>query len=152
MGSEELKNLEKQVTPWIEKRLTYGGIILNKKLLIILTAFVLLAGWNLWPEKVKEVEVYKMASFSSMKEETKITFSDQRTVKAFKRAFKRARKQPGAVDMVDPDYKIILGEEIYFLWIDKKHGTIMNLEDTNTIYTLSWWSAVRVGGLLDIQE
>lgn len=136
----------------MEKRLTYGGIFLNKRLLIILTAFVLLAGWNLWPEKVKEVEVYKMASFSTVKEETKITFSDQRTVKAFKSAFKRASKQSGAVDMADPHYKVILGEESYFLWIDKKHGTIMNLEDTNTIYTLSWWSAGRVGGLLDIQE
>jgi hypothetical protein len=127
-------------------------IILKKRLLIILAAFVLLAGWNLWPEKVKKVEVYKMASFSSVKEESKITFSDQRTVKAFRSAFKKARKQSGAVDMVDPDYKVILGEESYFLWIDKNHGTIMNLEDTNTIYTLSRWSAVRIGRLLGRDE
>ncbi|MGD6843395.1 hypothetical protein ACQCVH_12850 [Bacillus infantis] len=125
---------------------------MSKRLLITITAFVLLAGWNLWPEKVKTVEVYKMTSFSSVKEDSKITFSSQRSVKAFRSAFKKARKQSGAVDMVDPDYKVILGEESYFLWLDKNHGTIMNLEDTNTIYTLSWWSAGKVGRLLDIQE
>lgn len=89
-----------------------------------------------------------MASFSSVKEESKITFSGHRTIKAFRSAFKKARKQPGAVDMADPHYKVILGEESYFLWGDKNHGTIMNLEDTNTIYKLSRWSAVRIGRML----
>lgn len=121
---------------------------MKKRLLIILAAFVLLAGWNLWPEKVKKVEVYKMASFSSVKEKTLITYYDSQSVKTFKNAFKKARKQPGVVYMAEPHYKVILGEDSYFLWINKNHGTIMNFKDTNTIYTLSRWSAVKIGRLL----
>ncbi len=122
---------------------------MKKWLLIILSAFVLLAGWNMWPEKVKKVEVYKMHASAG---EKSITISDSKSVQTFRNAFRNAKKQPGIVDMADPEYKVAMGNKIYFLWIDEEHGTIMNMEDTHRIYTLSRFSAVKIGRVLSRQE
>lgn len=46
-------------------------------------------------------------------------------------------------------FKIEIGEETYFLWIDEKSGTIMNTEDTHTIYSLSNNSIKQVNELLN---
>ncbi|MGD6901196.1 hypothetical protein [Bacillus infantis] len=118
---------------------------MKKRLLIILAAFVLLAGWNLWPEKVEKVEVYKMHASEG---EKSITISDSKSVRIFRNAFRNAKKQPGIVDMAEPDYKVAMGNKIYFLWIDEEHGTIMNIDDTHRIYALSHWSVVKIGILL----
>jgi hypothetical protein len=66
--------------------------------------------------------------------------TDKSTIDTIKNAIKSATKQPGIVDMADPQYKINIGDEIYFLWLDRSDGTIgtiMNFKDTHTIYTLS---------------
>jgi len=51
--------------------------------------------------------------------------------------------------MADPEYKVELGDESYFLWVSEEYGTIMNLNDTNTIYTLSKSSAKTIKELLN---
>ena len=50
--------------------------------------------------------------------------------------------------MDDPQYKVELGEETYFLWIHEESGTIMNTKDTHTIYSLSDPSVKKVSELI----
>lgn len=86
-------------------------------------------------KKSEKIIVYKMD-----KETKQIVISDKDAIKTINKAIKSAIKQPGIVDMEDPQYKINIGDEIYFLWLtrfDGTIGTIMNNNDTHTIYTLS---------------
>ena len=44
----------------------------------------------------------------------------------------------GIVNMAEPQYTIKLENEKYFLWLDEtNNATIMNAEDTHTIYTIA---------------
>jgi hypothetical protein len=82
----------------------------------------------------------KIIVFKLDKETKKIVISDIDAINTIKKAIKSAIKQPGIVDMADPQYKINIGDEIYFLWLTRSDGTIgviMNFKDTHTIYTLS---------------
>jgi len=86
-------------------------------------------------KRSEEITVYKMD-----KETKQIVISDKDTIKTINKAIKGSIKQPGIVDMADPQYKINMGDEIYFLWLTRSDGTIgtiMNFKDTHTIYTLS---------------
>ena len=96
-----------------------------------------------------KVDVYEMESFSDIKQDSLISFTDPKIVSDFVKTFKNAKKEPGIVDMADPKYKIEFGQESYFLWISEDHGTIMNVEDTHTIYTLSKSSAKMIYELLN---
>jgi hypothetical protein len=77
-----------------------------------------------------------------------LVIEDAKTVEMIKKAVEKAKKQPGIVKMADPEYKIEIAEETYFLWIDEISGTIMNTEDTHTIYSLSNTSTKQVNELL----
>lgn len=55
----------------------------------------------------------------------------------FKRALSNSQKEPGIINMANPQYQFNVDEESFFLWITKESGTIMNTEDTHTIYSLS---------------
>lgn len=49
-----------------------------------------------------------------------------------------AEPMPGAVKMTFPPYKVKLATSEYYLWInEKKNGSIVNLDNTHTMYTLS---------------
>lgn len=58
-------------------------------------------------------------------------------IDVIKKAVSDSKKEPGIVNMTNPQYRFSIGEETYFLWINEKSGTIMNTKDTHTIYTLS---------------
>ena len=90
-----------------------------------------------------------MKSFSAIEEDSSTTFTDSKVVKDFIKAFNNAKREPGIVNMADPEYKVELGDESYFLWVSEEYGTIMNLNDTNTIYTLSKSSAKTIKELLN---
>ena len=62
----------------------------------------------------------------------------------FTKAVENAKKEPGIVNMANPQYKFSIGEESYFLWITEDSGTIMNRKDTHTIYSLSSSSVKEV--------
>jgi hypothetical protein len=86
-------------------------------------------------KKAEEITVYKLDE-----ESKQFVISDQDAIITIKNAIKSATKQPGIVDMANPQYKIHIGDEIYFLWLsmsDGAIGTIMNFKDTHTIYTFS---------------
>ena len=90
-----------------------------------------------------------MESFSDIKKDSFTSFTDSKVVDDFVKAFNNAEKMPGKVDMADPEYKVEFGEESYFLWISEESGTIMNLKDTHTIYTLSKSSAKTINELFN---
>lgn len=98
--------------------------------------------------KIEKVDVYEMKSFSEIEENSLITFTDNKVVDIFINSFKEAKKEPGVVDMTEPEYQVELGEDKYFLWISEDHGTIMNSKDTHTISTLSKHSAKSIYKLL----
>ncbi|MDF2066535.1 hypothetical protein [Bacillus sp. Cr_A10] len=58
-------------------------------------------------------------------------------IEIFTKAVSDSKKEPGIVNMTDPQYQFSIGEESYFLWITEDSGTIMSTKDTHTIYTLS---------------
>lgn len=97
----------------------------------------------------EKVSVYEMKSFAEIRKNSLITFTDTKVETAFEEAFHSAERVPGIVDMADPDYRVEFGDEAYFLWISDEHGTIMNTNDTHTIYTLSKSSAKMLYQLLN---
>ncbi|MFD1738694.1 hypothetical protein ACFSCX_19425 [Bacillus salitolerans] len=70
------------------------------------------------------------------------------TIEMINEAIENAEKQLGIINMADPEFKIEIGEETYFLWIDEKSGTIMNIEDTHTIYSLSVSSVNQINEII----
>ncbi|WNF38774.1 hypothetical protein RJD24_10270 [Bacillaceae bacterium IKA-2] len=96
------------------------------------------------PKSIDKVIIYEMENFSVVKEETAIGLTTKKEIEVFQNAFSSAVKQSGVVDMVDPNFKVDLGEETYFLWISEGSGTVMNTKDTHTIYSLSKKSATEV--------
>ncbi len=97
---------------------------------------------------IGKVDVYEMESFSVLKQDSLISYTDSDAVDDFVKGFAKAKSEPGAADMVDPEYQVEFGEESYYLWISETHGTIMNLKDSHTIYTLSKKSAETIYGVL----
>lgn len=94
----------------------------------------------------EEISIYKMKSEN---EPTVLTKKDDRNT--IKHAIKSAKKEPGIVNMADPQFKIHLGDESYFLWItnsNRLNGTIMNTEETHTIFSLSEQSSEELNEIL----
>lgn len=101
-------------------------------------------------QQIDSVTIYKMKSFSKVDEEfSSIVIKESEDVKSLKSAFENAKKEPGIVNMADPQYKVEMGDEAFYLWINDESGTIMNLKDTHTIYTLSGKAVRLINGLLE---
>ena len=126
-----------------------GGDMVWHKLFIVVMMFSLLIIGACANSTVEKVEVYEMASFSEAKSGTSRTFTEFKSVDAFVKAFARANKEPGIVDMIDPGYQVEFDGKSYFLWINEDHGTIMDTIDTHTIYTLSKKSVEKIYELLN---
>lgn len=119
-----------------------------------LTRFGLLIGFILFLNgcssvSVDQVNVYEMENFADAKSDSLISYTDTEDIETFVNAFKTAKKEPGVVDMAEPDYRVEFGEESYFLWISPELGTIMNENDTNTIYSLTKRSAKEIYELVN---
>jgi hypothetical protein len=100
-------------------------------------------------EKIEQVDVYEMESFSKVNKDLYASFSDSKDVNVFVIAFKKVNKKPGIFDVSDPQYKVVLGEESYYLWINATYGSIMYENDSYTLYTLSKRSAKKIYDLLE---
>lgn len=92
---------------------------------------------------LEEVIIYTMKNDSK-----KVTFKEKEAIRTIEEAIKGAEKQPGIVNMADPHFKMELGEETYFLWLNETSGTIMNANDTHTIYSLSKKSIIQLNEML----
>lgn len=100
-------------------------------------------------EKVDEVSVYEMQTFEDVKDIPVRTFTKRNEILVFEKAIQRAKKQRGIVDMADPQYKVALGGKSFFLWVSPKHATIMDVENTHTIYSVSSRSSKNLNELLN---
>lgn len=78
-----------------------------------------------------------------------VTYTDSEANRTIVKAFKKAKKEPGIVDMADPEYQVDFGENSYYLWVDERQGTIMDLDDTHTIYSLSEKSSKAVYKIIE---
>lgn len=78
----------------------------------------------------------------------KVVIENTATIEMLKEIIDHAEKQPGVVNMADPEFRMAVGEETYFLWIDEKSGTIMNTKDANTIYSLPASSVNQINELI----
>ncbi|RKD24559.1 hypothetical protein BEP19_09270 [Ammoniphilus oxalaticus] len=92
-----------------------------------------------------------MSSFTEMKENSLITFTDKNIVNDFKKAFKDAKRLPGMVNVVDPQYRVELGSEAYFLWLNEADGMIMNVEETHTLHIISESSTAKIRNVTTIK-
>lgn len=82
------------------------------------------------------VKLNELVSFSKVKTETEKTYTDELEVEIFRNAIEHAIKLDGIVDVVDPMYKFKLDGKEYFLWLHDAGGSIMETNDTHTIYKL----------------
>lgn len=69
--------------------------------------------------------------------DTTITFAKEEDVSIFKHAVTTAERLSGIVNVVDPPYSFTSGSETYSLWLSEHSGSIMNMNDTHTLYILS---------------
>lgn len=122
-----------------------GVLFLGKIIILIFTLFTLTSCSF---EKIDEIYLFEMESFSVVKEESLIILDEQTEINQLRNAIDSAKKKQGIADMADPEYKIEIGKNTYYLWISEDSGTIMNLENTYTIYSLTKYSAKRVDKII----
>ena len=86
----------------------------------------------------------KSISISKTKSSNEITIDDKETLEAFQDIFSSAVREPGIVNMADPEFYMEVvydkdNQQSLNLWIGEKgqRSTFMKIEDTNTIYTVS---------------
>ncbi|MCZ8538603.1 hypothetical protein M9R32_15605 [Paenisporosarcina quisquiliarum] len=65
-----------------------------------------------------------------------IELKETEEIDLFTKAVNDSIKEPGIVNMTNPQYQFTIGKESYLLWIAEDSGTIMNTKDTHTIYSL----------------
>ena len=86
----------------------------------------------------KKIKVQEMISFSKEKKDSAITITDSEKVKTIETAIREAKRQDGIADMSDPQYRIDIGKDSYYLWFhDDESATIMNSKDTHTIFKIN---------------
>ncbi|KIL34387.1 hypothetical protein SD71_20410 [Cohnella kolymensis] len=110
------------------------------------------------PGSNEKLAVYQMKAAASPGSDAVVsllhTITDKDRINVFLDAFETAEPMPGAVKMIFPPYKVVLGTAEYYLWIDeKKHGgSMMNLENTMKMYTLSESAAYKIKEILSWTE
>jgi len=78
-----------------------------------------------------------------------IDLKGSQDIAIFSKAVSDSIKEPGIVNIINPNFIFSLGEESYFLWLSEEDGSfidgkIMNTKDTHTIYSLSPSSLIEV--------
>jgi hypothetical protein len=79
---------------------------------------------------INQVKDYNMNSFLEANKGAIRTFTEEDEVCGFATALKKAKKEPGIADIADPEYKVMIVENTYYLWLSDNSGTLMHLEDT----------------------
>ena len=117
-----------------------------KKLSIIIIIVLLSVGCSQKEQNETSDPVAKSNSGSKMEY---LDLKETNEIAIFNTAVSDSTKEPGIVNMANPQYKFSLGEELYFLWITVDNGTIMSTKDTHTIYSLSSSSIKEVNGFVN---
>ncbi|MGE7021607.1 hypothetical protein [Solibacillus cecembensis] len=86
---------------------------------------------------LQPIEIHEMIRFSEQKPNTLQVISNEEDILIITNAINSAKKMAGKPDIADPHYQLELGENNYYLWINQDNtATIMNVNDTNTIYKI----------------
>ncbi|MDE0584628.1 hypothetical protein ON064_16505 [Planococcus sp. A6] len=91
---------------------------------------------NAEQQAADKIVLYQMESFGQVKENTNYEITDKQTIKLFATAISRANKVSGVADVVDPNFKVEFGEKEFYLWMAEDHGSVMDVADDYTLYTL----------------
>lgn len=121
-----------------------GALNMTRNFCIYLFIFLLVGTVGCTDKKESETEQKNVKSEAAIVEvqqlnrleENSVAFTDSLEIKVFTEAVKTAVKEPGIANMSDPMYKVTVGDESYFLWLINGDGTIMNTNETHTIYSL----------------
>ena len=119
---------------------------------LVTIIFVMIMGGCVSEDNVEKIEIVQMIGFSKVITYPSINITKTEEIEEFINAFNSAEKVPGIANTVDPDYQVIMGTENYYLWISDESGTIMNIEDTHTVYSLSESSAQKIFDLLNTNK
>jgi len=117
-----------------------------RKIYILTVLLIVLFLLGCTPNKVTIVE---MESFWKAKQDTKKTFTEQSIINDFTKAIKEAQKRDGIADVADPEYKIKLGADSYFLWLSEDSGMIMFTNDKDTRYKLTDESTAKLNEIME---
>ncbi|TYQ15093.1 UNVERIFIED_CONTAM: hypothetical protein Cloal_1504 [Acetivibrio alkalicellulosi] len=93
---------------------------------------------------ILKVRVYKVINFNELKLELIAEYDEKEKIEIFKKAISDASKITGIVNIIDTNFKfeIVYEDErkdSYYLWLGEKgqKGSLMNIEDTDIIYSIS---------------
>lgn len=109
-----------------------------KSILIIgIVLLLALAGEN-YSQQKQHVTVEQMSSFNEVVPNSKREITQSSDARMIQRAVRTAKKLPGVVDVADPNYKVTIGENEYYLRLHEGEelGSMMKVTNTNNLYRL----------------
>lgn len=117
---------------------------MKKVLRLVLLLTIMLFGCESSEEEIAQVSLSHSTGFGKVNPDFFTVYEDTEALVIFHDIFSSAEKFLGQVDIAEPEYDVEIvyknGEQKgYHLWIGKKgqQSTLMKVEDTGTIYTVS---------------
>ncbi|WP_143469686.1 hypothetical protein [Lentibacillus sediminis] len=134
----------------------------NTMLLLFALVFLILQGCQAMGSKglaggeISKVSIAESNGFGEVNTDFFAVWDDEETLVVFENVISNAEKEPGVVNMIEPDFDLEItyadgSTQGYHLWANKEgqKSTLMNVEDTNTIYTVP---EVVTNQLIDVIE
>lgn len=118
-------------------------------LLFIIIVMAILVSACSSAQQSESISMTKMNKSEDAVRNSTVEISDSDEIDALKTAIRKANRLPGIVDVAAPDFTFEIGEDSYYLWIQEDAGSIMNTNDTHTLYTLQKQNAKEVYELLN---
>ncbi|MCM3755970.1 hypothetical protein M3197_00570 [Sporosarcina aquimarina] len=109
-----------------------------KSILIIGIVLLLALAGAYYSQPKQHISVEQMSSFNEVVPNSKREITQPSDARTIQRAVRTAKKLPGVVDVADPNYKVTIGENEYYLWLyeGEKVGSMMKVTNTNNLYRL----------------
>ncbi|GIN58540.1 hypothetical protein J8TS2_28590 [Lederbergia ruris] len=112
--------------------------------LTFMTATLLGCNNGIADGKIAKVSISKSSGFGKVNTDFYAEFEDEGILDLFKNVISNAVKEEGIVNMIEPEFDLEVGcadgsNHGYHLWLGEKEqiSTLMNIDDTHTIYTIS---------------
>ncbi|VDG98294.1 Uncharacterised protein [Lysinibacillus sphaericus] len=109
-----------------------------KSILIIGIVLLLALAGAYYSQQKQHISVEQMSSFNEVVPNSKREITQSSDARTIQRAVRTAKKLPGVVDVADPNYKVTIGENEYYLWLyeGEEVGSMMKVTNTNNLYRL----------------
>lgn len=109
---------------------------MKRGLLLCIATILFLAGCSMGGiEEVDEITINEMLSFWEVKPDSSVTITDADDIEILIEGIKSAKKEPGTADVMDPEFELLIGDRKFYIWFIGP-GSVMDQEDTHTLYTL----------------